>query len=215
MKFDKSMLQLYAVTDRTWTGKKSLYEQCKEAMEAGITMLQLREKHIDLQLLTEEGKQMRELTARYNIPFIMNDNVKAALVCDADGVHVGQSDMEAGDVRAVLGKDRILGVTVKTVEQAKRAQAQGADYLGVGAVFGSFTKQDAVRITIEQLSEICRAVTIPVVAIGGITRENIQLLAKSGADGVAVVSAIFAQEEIGAAVRQLKTEVTGMLEERR
>lgn len=213
LKFDKSMLRLYAVTDRQWTGKKSLYVQCEEAMEAGITMLQLREKSVDFQSLVEEGKQMKALASRYHIPFIMNDNVEAAIACGADGVHVGQSDMEAGDVRAALGRDRILGVTAKTVEQAIRAQESGADYLGVGAVFGSSTKRDAVSISISRLMQICSAVTIPVAAIGGITRENIRLLAGSGAAGVAVVSGIFSNEDIGLAVRQLKSEVKEMLEE--
>ena len=130
------MLLLYAVTDRTWTGKQTLEQQVEAALKAGVTMVQLREKELDYQDFLKEAVKMRELTRDYQVPLIINDNLEIALACDADGVHVGQSDLEAKQARALLGEDKILGVTAKTVEQARLAEKNGADYLGVGAVFG-------------------------------------------------------------------------------
>lgn len=193
------MLLLYAVTDRTWTGKQTLEHQVEAALKAGVTMVQLREKELDYQDFLKEAVKMRELTRRYKVPLIINDNLEIALACDADGVHVGQSDLEAKQARALLGKDKILGVTAKTVEQARLAEKNGADYLGVGAVFGSSTKKDAVPMTVERLGEIARAVSIPIVAIGGISEENVMCLEGSGIAGIAVVSGIFAAEDVGKA----------------
>lgn len=201
MKFD---LLLYAVTDRAWTGKKSLEQQIEEAVKAGVTLVQLREKEMTEAKFIEEARRVKALTSRYGVPLIINDNVTVALASGADGVHVGQGDQVAAEVRRLLGKDKILGVTAKTVEQALRAQAQGADYLGSGAVFGSSTKKDARPMTMERLREITSAVSIPVVAIGGINQGNIMQLAGSGVAGAAVVSGIFGAEDIGAAVQSLK-----------
>lgn len=201
MNFD---LRLYAVTDRTWTGDRTLEEQLEEALAAGVTMVQLREKTLNKENFLEEARRVRALTARYGVPLIINDNIEIALACGADGVHVGQEDLEAGEVRKRLGPGKILGVTAKTVEQAKRAQEQGADYLGSGAVFGSVTKKDARPMSMEQLRLIAESVRIPVVAIGGIHRGNADSLAGSKIAGIAVVSGIFAEPDIGAAVRELK-----------
>lgn len=210
MKFD---LLLYAVTDRAWTGEISLEQQIEEAIKAGVTLIQLREKDMEEAAFIEEARRVKALTARYGIPLIINDSVAVALAADADGVHVGQGDLDAAKVRKLLGQDKILGVTAKTVEQALRAQADGADYLGSGAVFGSATKKDACPMTMERLREITAAVSVPVVAIGGINQENIMKLAGSGVAGVAVVSGIFGAEDIGAAVRNLRRSaeiITGM-----
>ena len=184
MKFDKSQLLIYAVTDRAWTGKMSLYEQTEAALKGGATMVQLREKGLrddNVEEYLEEAKKMRALTEKYNVPLLIDDNIKLAKACGADGVHVGQNDMDAGLARQLLGPDKILGVTAKTVEQALKAQSQGADYLGSGAVFGTSTKKDARPMTMEQLQAICASVKIPVVAIGGICLDNIEKLQGSGA----------------------------------
>ena len=210
MKFD---LLLYAVTDRAWTGEKSLEQQIEEAIKAGVTLVQLREKNMAEADFIKEARRVKALTSRYRIPLIINDNVEVALASGADGVHVGQGDLDAVKVREMLGQDKILGVTAKTVEQALRAQDQGADYLGSGAVFGSATKTDACPMTMERLREITAAVSIPVVAIGGINQANIMELAGSGVAGIAVVSGIFGAEDIGAAVQGLRRSaeiITGM-----
>lgn len=210
MKFDRRQLMVYAVTDRTWTGRMSLYEQVEAALRGGVTMVQMREKGLTddtVQDYLEEARRLRVLTERYNVPLLIDDNVKLALLCGADGVHVGQNDMDAAQARALLGPDKILGVTAKTAEQAIKAQEQGADYLGSGAVFGTFTKADALPMTMERLGEICRSVSIPVVAIGGISLENIEKLRGSGAAGAAVVSGIFGAEDIEGTVRRLRQKV--------
>ena len=196
MKFSESMLRLYAVTDRGWTGKQTLYEQVESALKGGATCVQLREKELDFDSFLAEAVELKTLCSRYGVPLIINDNVEIALRCGADGVHVGQEDMEAGSVRAKVGPDMIVGVTAKTVEQALAAQRAGADYLGSGAVFGSATKTNARPMSKETLREICDAVTIPVVAIGGINLQNIRELENTGIHGVAVVSGIFAAEDI-------------------
>lgn len=204
MKFDKKDLLLYAVTDRSWLHGQSLYDQVREALEGGTTMLQLREKELDYSRFLEEGLEIQKLCRSFHVPFIINDNVTLAKEIGADGVHVGQSDMAAGDVRALLGPDKILGVSAQTVEQAVLAEKSGADYLGVGAVFPTGSKADAVEVSHNTLREICSAVSIPVVAIGGITRDNISQLAGSGICGIAVISAIFAQVDIRTASADLK-----------
>lgn len=200
-------LEVYAVTDRAWTGEKTLLQQLETALKAGVTLVQLREKHMDEAEFIEEAKQVKALTDKYGVPLIINDNVKVALACKAAGIHVGQEDLETGEVRQILGPDKIIGVTAKTVEQAKRAEAAGADYLGCGAVFGSSTKSDAKPMTMERLKEITSAVSIPVVAIGGIHAGNAGELAGTGVSGVAVVSGIFGEADIAGAVRQLKETV--------
>lgn len=205
MNCDKKDLLLYAVTDRSWLNGRTLYEQVEEALKGGVTFVQLREKNLDDTAFLQEAKEIKELCARYHVPFVINDNVNIAAEIDADGVHVGQSDMEAGDVRKKLGPDKIIGVSAQTVEQALRAQAHGADYLGVGAVFPTGSKADAVEVSHDTVREICRAVDIPVIAIGGITRENVIELKGTGICGIAVISAIFAQQDIEEAARTLKS----------
>ena len=205
MNCDKKDLLLYAVTDRSWLNGRTLYEQVEEALKGGVTFVQLREKNLDDTAFLQEAKEIKELCARYNVPFVINDNMDIAAEIDADGVHVGQSDMEAGDVRKKLGPDKIIGVSAQTVEQALRAQAHGADYLGVGAVFPTGSKADAVEVSHDTVREICRAVDIPVIAIGGITRENVIELKGTGICGIAVISAIFAQQDIEEAARTLKS----------
>jgi thiamine-phosphate pyrophosphorylase len=212
MAVDKKVMRLYAVTDRSWLDGETLYEQVEKAIKGGATFVQLREKGLDARNFLMEARQIKELCKKHNVPFVVNDSVDIALAIDADGVHVGQGDMEAGDVRQLLGEDKIIGVTAKTVEQAVRAQERGADYLGVGAVFPSPTKPEAIGISHEQLKEICEAVNIPVVAIGGITSDNVMQLKGSGVDGVAVVSAVFGQQDIMAAAQKLREQVEDMVQ---
>ena len=204
MKCDKKDLLLYAVTDRTWLGEHTLYEQVEEALKGGTTFVQLREKELDDDTFLAEAIEIQELCKRYKVPFVINDNVEIARKMNADGVHVGQSDMEAGDVRALLGEDKILGVSAQTVEQAILAEQRGADYLGVGAVFHTGSKADADDVSHETLKAICQAVSIPVVAIGGIGKHNVLELSGSGICGIAVISAIFAAEDITSATAELK-----------
>lgn len=204
MKCDKKDLLLYAVTDRSWLGERTLYEQVEEALRGGATFVQLREKELDDDAFLAEAIEIQELCKKYNAPFVINDNVEIARKMNADGVHVGQSDMEAGDVRAILGEDKILGVSAQTVEQAVLAEARGADYLGVGAVFHTGSKADADDVSHETLKAICEAVNIPVVAIGGIGKHNVLQLKGSGICGIAVISAIFAAKDIEGATAELK-----------
>ncbi|WP_270391996.1 thiamine phosphate synthase [Mediterraneibacter faecis] len=209
MSFTKEQLReqmlLYAVTDRHWLNGRTLYEQVEEALKGGATFIQLREKDLTEEEFLEEAKKIQQLCKKYRVPFIINDNVKLAKEIDADGVHVGQSDMEALDVRAQLGEDKIIGVSARTVEQALLAEKHGADYLGVGAVFQTGTKTDAREVEHSVLKEICTKVDIPVVAIGGITQDNVKELSGSGINGVAVISAIFAQKDIETATAKLKS----------
>ena len=204
MKCRREDMLLYAVTDRTWTGRQSLLEQVECALKGGATCVQLREKTLDEAAFLAEAVEMKKLCAQYGVPFIVNDNVELAIRCGADGVHVGQSDMEAGHVRELVGEQMIVGVSARTVEEALAAQAAGADYLGVGAMFSTSTKLDAHVLSYQVLKDICAAVRIPVTAIGGINEENMMRLSGSGVDGVALVSAIFAAEDIEAACRRLK-----------
>lgn len=203
----KEDLLLYAVTDRHWLNGRSLIEVVKESLEGGVTFLQLREKELDDESFLKEAKELKALCREYKVPFVIDDNVEIAIKTDADGVHVGQSDMEAGDVRKRLGPDKIIGVSAQTVEQAVLAEKRGADYLGVGAVFPTGSKDDADDVSFETLKAICEAVSIPVVAIGGISKENAIKLKGSGICGVAVISAIYAASDIKEAAAELK-EVT-------
>lgn len=203
MKLDKKSMLLYAVTDRGWLGEKTLAMQVEEALIGGATIIQLREKDMSEEQFLLEAMEIKTLCKQYNVPFIINDNVDIAVACDADGVHVGQYDMEAGNVRKKIGADKIIGVSAQTVEQAVLAEKNGADYLGVGAVFSTSTKLDADTVSFDILKAICKAVSIPVVAIGGIYSHNILKLSGTGIDGVAVVSAIFAQENIEHAAKEL------------
>ena len=209
---DKKDLLLYAVTDRTWLGDETLYQQVEKTLKGGATFIQLREKHLDDTAFLEEAVELKELCRRYHVPFVINDNVEIALKMGADGVHVGQSDMEAGNVREKLGPDKIIGVSAQTVEQAVLAEQRGADYLGVGAVFPTGSKDDADDVSHETLKAICEAVSIPVIAIGGISRNNVMELAGSGICGIAVISAIFAQPDIEAATKELRTLTEEMVE---
>lgn len=205
MRSDKKYMQLYAVTDRAWTGNKTLYEQIKEALENGVTCVQLREKNLDEASFIEEAKKISVLCRQYNTPFIVNDNVNVAIASNADGIHIGQEDMGLKDVREIVGESMIIGISAHTVEEAKFAQENGADYIGIGAVFETSTKNDVDVIPYEKVKSICDAVDIPKVAIGGINAENILKLKGSGIDGVAVVSAIFGAKDIGKATKELYT----------
>ena len=207
MKFAESMLRLYAVTDRSWLGNQTLAQQVEQALRGGATCVQLREKELNDTDFLAEAKELKILCARYGVPLIINDNVELALKVDADGVHVGQEDMDARDVRGLIGPAKILGVTAKTIEQAQKAQLAGADYLGSGAVFGSTTKPNARPMSRELLQTICASVSIPVVAIGGIHRGNIASLAGTGIRGAAVVSGIFAAADIEEECRFLREEI--------
>lgn len=207
MSFNKittEQLRLYAVTDRRWLNGYTLAEAVEAAIQGGVTCLQLREKDMDTDAFLAEAKEIASVCRRYGVPFIVNDNIEVALQCGADGVHLGQSDTAIAAARKMLGKDQIIGATAKTVEQALAAQNAGADYLGIGAVYATGTKTDTRQITHETLREICAAAEIPAVAIGGITEENAQALAGTGIAGIAVVSAIFAQNDIGRAAENLR-----------
>ena len=204
MKCDKNSLLLYAVTDRTWLGNRTLYEQVEEALKGGATLIQLREKGMEDEAFLKEAFEIKDLCGQYNVPFVVNDNVEIAVKVNADGIHIGQKDMEAGCVRKIIGEDKILGVSAQTVEQALFAEKMGADYLGVGAVFATCSKTDADEVSHETLKAICEAVNIPVVAIGGIGTGNILELSGSGICGVAVISAIFAADNIQKAAIELK-----------
>lgn len=204
MKCDKKDLILYAVTDRAWLGKMTLCEQVEEAIKGGVTFVQLREKELDEESFLKEAFEIKELCKKYNVPFVINDNVGVAVKANADGIHIGQKDMQADYVRSVIGEDKILGVSAQTVEQAILAEKMGADYLGVGAVFSTGSKADADDVSIDVLKNICAAVSIPVIAIGGIGVSNVSELTGSGIDGIAVISAIFAADNIGKAATELK-----------
>ena len=207
MNCDKKDLLLYAVTDRHWLNGETLYSQVEKALKGGATFIQLREKKLDEDSFLEEAKEIQKLCKEYNVPFVINDNVEIAKKINADGVHVGQSDMEAQNVREILGDDKIIGVSAQTVEQALLAEKHGADYLGVGAVFKTGSKDDAEEVSHDELERICKAVSIPVIAIGGITHDNVKELSGRGIVGIAVISAIFGQKDIENATKELKTEI--------
>lgn len=201
----KNALRLYAVTDRRWLKEQeTLAAALEEVLQNGATMVQLREKELGNDAFIREAKELQKLCRSYHIPCIINDRVDVALAVDADGVHVGQEDIRGRDIRALLGPDKILGITAKTVAQAKAAEAAGADYLGSGAVFGSATKSDARNLSAEQLKAITASVQIPVVAIGGIDAGNVLRLKGLGISGIAVVSGIFAAAQPASAARALR-----------
>lgn len=205
MKFDRNSLLLYAVTDRYWLKEHTLLEEVENTLKGGATFIQLREKNLSEDKFLKEAVEIQALCKKYNVPFVVNDNVDIAISMGADGVHVGQSDMEAGQVRAKLGQGKIIGVSASTVEQAVLAQKRGADYLGVGAIFPTGSKDDADAVSIDTLKAIVNAVSIPVVAIGGITKENVCELKDSGIAGIAVISAIFAKPDVKAATTELRS----------
>ena len=204
MKCDKKAMLLYAVTDRAWVGKQSLYQQVECALRGGATCVQLREKELDDEAFLNEAMEISALCRKYGVPFFINDNVEIAIKCHADGIHVGQEDMEASKVRERVGSDMMIGVSVHSVEEALEAVKNGADCLGVGAMFSTSTKTDVNVMPKETLRDICAAVDIPVVAIGGINKSNISQLAGTGVDGVALVSAIFASDDIENECRLLR-----------
>lgn len=200
---DGKLLRLYAVTDRSWLDGRELCEDLEKALRGGVTMVQLREKNMDFDELVKEARKVKRLCDKYNVPLIINDSAYAAYEAGADGVHIGQDDMSVAEARKILGDDKIIGVTARTVEEAKKAEREGADYLGSGAIFGTTTKGNAKKMDFETLRSITASVSIPVVAIGGITGENILKLRGCGAAGAAVVSGIFAQADTEAAARDL------------
>lgn len=208
MKFTKDEIRqgmtLYAVTDRSWLGERTLAQVVEDVLKGGATFLQLREKELDREAILAEAREIQAIAARYHVPFVINDSVDIALACDADGVHVGQNDLMGRDVRALIGPDKILGITANTVELAVAAERAGADYIGAGAVFGTTTKQNAKNLSLDTLKAICQAVNIPVVAIGGINADNLPRLAGTGAAGAAVVSALFAQKDPEEAARRMR-----------
>lgn len=216
MKFTKDEIRrgmlLYAVTDRSWLQEgQTLLSVCEDVLANGATFLQIREKDLDADAFEAEAAKLKALCARYRVPYVVNDSVEIALAIDADGVHVGQSDIKGRDIRRMLGENKILGISAGTVAEAIAAEKAGADYIGVGAVFATSTKKNARTLTVEKLREISRAVSIPVVAIGGIQANNLMELSGSGVDGVAVVSAIFAAEQPGKATAQLLTLASEMV----
>lgn len=203
MNCEPRTLLLYAVTNRAWTGKETLYQQIEKALKGGVTCVQLREKNLCYDDFLSEAIEIKSLCKRYNVPLIINDNVEIAIKSSADGVHIGQNDMEVSAARKLLGNNMILGVSARTVEQALLAEKNGADYIGSGAVFGTKTKTDANTLPLEIFSEICRSVSVPVVAIGGISEKNILNLSGLGASGAAVVSAIFSADDIESECKKL------------
>lgn len=202
--FEKKNMLLYAVTDKTWLNGRHLYEDVEEALKGGVTCVQLREKNIDEEMFLEEAMEIKSLCKKYNVPFIINDNVDIAVKCGADGIHVGQKDMNVAKAREIAGENMIIGVSAHSLEEALEAEQRGADYLGVGAAFKTSTKSDAQSISLDTIKAICEAVSIPVVAIGGISKENIMKLKGTGVDGVALVSAVFASENIEEECKKLK-----------
>lgn len=211
MKLSKDDLLLYAITDRRDTDKKTFFEKIEKALQGGVTILQLREKELDEDSFTDEAIEVKAICRKYGVPLIINDNVDVALKSGADGVHVGIEDMPIDEIRRKAPDSFIIGATCKTVEQAQSAERLGADYMGVGAVFPSPTKKNAVRITREQLKEICSSVSIPAVAIGGITLENVGELQDGGMSGIAVVSAVFSADDIQKAASLLKEKAKSLI----
>lgn len=205
MKCDKKTMLLYAVTDSAWVGRQTLYEQVEAALKGGVTYVQLREKNLNEESFLAEAIEIAALCKQYGVPFFINDNVEIAIKCKADGIHIGQADMQAAQVRQRVGSNMQIGVSVHSVEEALEAVKNGADYLGVGAMFSTSTKADAEVLSKKVLCDICSAVDIPVVAIGGIGKRNISQLAGTGVDGVALISAIFAADDISKECRLLRS----------
>ena len=203
MKLDKKTMRLYAITDRHWLNGESLIKQVEDVLKAGATFLQLREKDFTHTEMVNEAKEIKKITDKYNVPFVINDDILAAKEIDADGVHIGQSDMEYSKAREILGPDKIIGISAGNVQEAITAEKMGADYIGVGAVFHTSTKKDAKDMSRETLLAIANSVNIPIVAIGGITYDNMDYLKDTGVHGVAVISAIFGSENPGKATEKL------------
>ena len=203
MKCNKNIMLLYAVTNSKLVSEQPLIEQIESALKGGITCLQLREKELDEESFLAEAIEVKKLCEKYHVPLIINDNVNVAIKSGADGVHVGQSDMEVSEVRKLVGDNMIIGVSAHTTQEAKLAEVSGADYLGVGAIYQTTTKQDATYVSLDELKKICKSVRIPVVAIGGMDRNTISKLSGTGVDGVAMVSAIFAADDIEQECRKL------------
>ena len=208
MKFSREEIRqamlLYGITDRTWLKPgESLSDVCREILEHGVTFLQIREKNLAQEAFLEEARELKDLCAQFHVPFVVNDSVEIAVQSGADRVHVGQSDIKGRNIREMIGPERILGISAGTVEEARKAEQAGADYIGVGAVFGTATKKDARNLSVEKLREISASVSIPVVAIGGINRGNVRELSGSGVDGIAVISALFGAEQPGKAAAEL------------
>ena len=204
MKISADKLRLYAVTDSAWLNGRSLAEVVREAIEGGATVVQYREKNKGYEDMLKEAREVCAVCREYGVPFIMNDSVEIAIAVDADGVHLGLDDGDLKAARELLGEGKIIGASTHNVQEALSAQAQGADYLGCGAVFGSTTKTDISSITVDILAQVTSAVQIPVVAIGGINRDNISKLNGCSLAGAAVVSAIFAQKDIRAAAKEMR-----------
>lgn len=200
----KEKILLYGITDRTWLNGERLYNMVEEALKGGVSFLQLREKGIPRKEILDEAVELKDLCRNYGVPLIINDDVELAVEADADGVHVGQKDMDVKEARRLLGPDKILGVSARTVEQAVYAEKMGADYLGCGDVFGTATKKDAGRLDISVLKDICNSVSIPVVAIGGIKMDNIIKLKGSGISGIAVISAVFGKNDTESSASELR-----------
>lgn len=205
---NKNRCILYAITDRTWLNGRTLESLVEQSLMGGVDIVQLREKNLDFNSFLDSAIRIKRLTEKYGVPLIINDNIEVCIQSNADGVHIGQGDTPLVKARQILGKDKIIGVTAKTIEQAQEAQFNGADYIGVGAMFGSTTKKDAIPLTFEQLADIRKSVTIPIVAIGGITADNIQKFQNTGVDGIAVVSAIYGQNDIKSATENLLNEIS-------
>ncbi len=205
---NKNRCILYAITDRTWLNGRSLEDVVEQSLRSGVDIIQLREKNLDFNSFLESAIKIKKLTEKYNVPLIINDNIEVCRQSNADGVHIGQGDTPLSKAREILGKDKIIGVTAKTIQQALEAQLNGADYLGVGAMFGSTTKKDAIPLTFQQLADIRKSVTIPIVAIGGINANNIDKFANTNVDGIAVVSAIYGQTDIKSATENLLAKIS-------
>lgn len=207
----KKAMPLYLVTDRRWLNGRPLTEDVEKALQGGVTCVQIREKNLDYDAFVKEALALKKICQKYQVPLIINDRIDVMLEVDADGVHVGQNDMKASEVRNIIGHDKILGVSARTVQEAKDAQNAGADYLGVGAVFGTSTKEDANHLHHKMLKDICLSVDIPVIAIGGINHDNILELENTGISGVAIVSGIMAQKDIKEISSELKDKVEGLI----
>ncbi|MGN1411738.1 MAG: thiamine phosphate synthase [Oscillospiraceae bacterium] len=205
---NKNRCILYGITDRTWLNGRTLEDVVEQSLIGGVDIIQLREKNLDFNAFLDSAIKIKRLTDKYQVPLIINDNIDVCIQSNADGVHLGQGDTPLIKAREILGNDKIIGVTAKTIEQAQKAELNGANYIGVGAMFGSTTKKDAIPLTFEQLADIRKSVTIPIVAIGGINADNVQNFKNTGIDGITVVSAIFGQNDIKSATENLLDKIS-------
>lgn len=205
---NKNRCILYAITDRTWLNGRTLEDVVEQSLMGGVDIIQLREKNLDFNAFLDSAIKIKRLTDRYNVPLIINDNIEVCIQSGANGIHLGQGDTPLVEARQILGNNKIIGVTAKTIEQSQQAEINGADYIGVGAMFGSTTKKDAIPLTFEELANIRKSVNIPIVAIGGINAENIYQFKGTSIDGIAVVSAIFRQEDIKSATENLLSKIS-------